>query len=313
MVAARRLTVCMVATACLSLTANLWVRNQRATAAAVRQEQRWSALSERLDLAALSTPILASPPPPPSPAAGPSPPASSPALSSAAPQSDGGQPRKDSAAAARLALASERAAAAKRAAAKRAAIGRAAAKRAAAERAAATRPAFAPGQAAATHDRALRSSRGANATLAEVDTEDGVRHGSRCRDESDKRTHMRPRCPDASDIVAELDAEAAREAAAGEAAAGQAAARAPVSPVTSPRSPVTIAARAFVRACASLCEPVRACFRRASARGARLQPQPFAGLSPCQVCLFTSLTLSLTLSLRLSPSQSLTRCASSPP
>ena len=251
MVAARRLTVCMVATACLSLTANLWVRNQRATAAAVRQEQRWSALSERLDLAALSTPILASPPPPPSPAAGPSPPASSPALSSAAPQSDGGQPRKDSAAAARLALASERAAAAKRAAAKRAAIGRAAAKRAAAERAAATRPAFAPGQAAATHDLALRSSRGANATLAEVDTEDGVRHGSRCRDESDKRTHMRPRCPDASDIVAELDAEAA-----GEAAAGQAAARAPVSPVTSPRSPVTIAARASVRACASLCGPV---------------------------------------------------------
>ena len=264
MVAARRLTVCMVATACLSLTANLWVRNQRATAAAVRQEQRWSALSERLDLAALSTPILASPPPPPSPAAAPSPPASSPALSSAAPQSDGGQHRKDSAAAARLALASERAAAAKRAAAKRAAIGRAATKRAAAERAAveraaAARPAFAPGQAAATHDLALRSSRGANATLAEVDTEDGVRHGTRCRDESDKRTLMRPRCPDASDIVAELDAEAAGEAAAGEAAAGQAAARAPVSRVTSPRSPVTIAARASVRACASLCEPVRAC------------------------------------------------------
>ena len=258
MVAARRLTVCMVATACLSLTANLWMRNQRATADAVRQEQRWSALSERLDLAALSTPILTSPPPPPSPAAAPSPPASSPALSSAAPQSDGGQPRKDSAAAAslraRLALASERAAAAKRAAAKRAAIGRAAA-----ERAAAKRPAFVPGQAAATHDLALRSSRGANATLAAVDTEDGVRHGTRCRDESDKRTLMRPRCPDASDIVAELDAEAAREAAAGEAAAGQAAARAPVSRVTSPRSPVTIAARASVRACASLCGPVRAC------------------------------------------------------
>ena len=313
MVAARRLTVCMVATACLSLTANLWVRNQRATAAAVRQEQRWSALSERLDLAALSTPILALPPPPPSPAAAPSPPASSPALSSAAPQSDGGQPRKDSAAAAslraRLALASERAAAAKRAAAKRAAIGRAATKRAAAERAAveraaAARPAFAPGQAAATHDLALRSSRGANATLAEVDTEDGVRHGSRCRDESDKRTHMRPRCPDASDIVAELDAEAAREAAAGEAAAGQAAARAPVSRVTSPRSPVTIAARASVRACASLCGPVRACVRRASARGASPATTAYAGLRPCQVCLFTSLTLSLSLSLTLS----LTRC-----
>ena len=235
MVAARRLTVCMVATACLSLTANLWMRNQRATATAVQQEQRWSALSQQLDLAALATPILASPPP----AAAPSPPASSPALSSAT--------SKAAAAAARLApgrLAAERAAAAKRAAAKRTAAQRAAAKRAAAKR-----PASAPGQAAATHDIALRSSRGASAAasaaarggggggdgggggagqLAAVDTEDGVRQGSRCRDESDKRTLRRPRCPDASDIVAELDAEAAREAAAGEAAGEAAAARAPV-------------------------------------------------------------------------------------
>ena len=234
---ARRLTVCMVATSCLSLMANLWMRNQPA-AAAVQQEPRWSALSQQLELAALATPFLASPPPSPSAAAAPSPTPSSPALSSAAPQSDGGQPRKEPAAAARSA-------AAKRAAAKRVVAKRVVAERAAAERAAARRPAFAPGGGGGG---------GGAGRLAAVDTEDGVRQGSRCRDESDKRTRFLPRCPDASDIVAELDAEAAREAAAGE-AEGQAAAaaRAPVSPVTSPRSPVTIASRASVRACANPC------------------------------------------------------------
>ena len=228
---ARRLTVCMVATSCLSLMANLWMRNQPA-AAAVQQERRWSALSQQLELAALATPFLASPPPSPSAAAAPSPTPSSPALSSAAPQSDGGQPRKDPAAAARSA------------AAKRAAAKRVVAKRVVAERAAARRPAFAPGGGGG----------GGAGRLAAVDTEDGVRQGSRCRDESDKRTRFLPRCPDASDIVAELDAEAAREAAAGEAAGEAAAARAPVSPVTSPRSPVTIAHQhAPLRAFASLC------------------------------------------------------------
>ena len=229
---ARRLTVCMVATSCLSLMANLWMRNQPA-AAAVQQEPRWSALSQQLELAALATPFLASPPPSPSAAAAPSPTPSSPALSSAAPQSDGGQPRKDPAAAARSA------------AAKRAAAKRVVAKRVVAERAAARRPAFAPGGGGGG---------GGAGRLAAVDTEDGVRQGSRCRDESDKRTRFLPRCPDASDIVAELDAEAAREAAAGEAAGEAAAARAPVSPVTSPRSPVTIAHQhAPLRAFASLC------------------------------------------------------------
>ena len=217
---ARRVTVCLVAAACLLLTANLRLRSQHAATAAVLQEQRWSALSERLDRAALATPILTSPPPPPSPAAAPSPAPSSPALSSAAPQSDGGQPRKDPSEAAR----SERAAAAKRlAAARAAAVQKAAAQRAAAEPA--KRPAFAPGQAAATQGLALRSGTGQPAV---VDTEGGVRQGSRCRDELDKRTLWRPRCINASDIVAELDAEAAREAEAGEAAGrGE---RAPVSP-----------------------------------------------------------------------------------
>ena len=242
MVVARRLTVCMVATSCLSLMANLWMRNQPA-AAAVQQERRWSALSQQLELAALATPFLASPPPSPSAAAAPSPTPSSPALSSAAPQSDGGQPRKDPAAAARSAAAKR--AAAKRVVAKRVVAERAAAERAAAERAAARRPAFAPGGGGGG---------GGAGRLAAVDTEDGVRQGSRCRDESDKRTRFLPRCPDASDIVAELDAEAAREAAAGEAAGEAAAARAPVSPVTSPRSPVTIAHQhAPLRAFASLC------------------------------------------------------------
>ena len=209
---ARRVTICLVAAACLLLTANLRMRSQHAATAAVLQEQRWSALSERLDRAALATPILTSPPPP---AAAPSPTPSSPALSSAAPQSDGGQPRKDPSEAAR----SERAAAAKRLAAARAA----AAQRAAAEPA--KRPAFAPGQAAATQGLALRSGTGQPAV---VDTEGGVRQGSRCRDELDKRTLWRPRCINASDIMAELDAEAAREAEAGEAAGrGE---RAPVSP-----------------------------------------------------------------------------------
>ena len=243
---ARRLTVCMVATSCLSLMANLWMRNQPA-AAAVQQEPRWSALSQQLELAALATPFLASPPPSPSAAAAPSPTPSSPALSSAAPQSDGGQPRKEPAAAARSAAAKR--AAAKRVVAKRVVAERAAAERAAAERAAARRPAFAPGGGGG----------GGAGRLAAVDTEDGVRQGSRCRDESDKRTRFLPRCPDASDIVAELDAEAAREAAAGEAAGEAAAARAPVSPVTSPRSPVTIAHQHA---------PLRACVRCASARGA---------------------------------------------
>ena len=210
---ARRVTVCLVAAACLLLTANLRMRSQHAATAAVLQEQRWSALSERLDRAALATPILTSPPPPPPPAAAPSPAPSNPALSSAAPQS--GQPRKDPSEAAR----SERAAAAKRLAAARAA----AAQRAAAEPA--KRPAFAPGQAAATQGLALRSGTGQPAV---VDTEGGVRQGSRCRDELDKRTLWRPRCINASDIMAELDAEAAREAEAGEAAGrGE---RAPVSP-----------------------------------------------------------------------------------
>ena len=210
---ARRVTVCLVAAACLLLTANLRMRSQHAATAAVLQEQRWSALSERLDRAALATPILTSPPPPPPPAAAPSPAPSNPALSSAAPQS--GQPRKDPSEAAR----SERAAAAKRLAAARAA----AAQRAAAEPA--TRPAFVPGQAAATQGLALRSGTGQPAV---VDTEGGVRQGSRCRDELDKRTLWRPRCINASDIMAELDAEAAREAEAGEAAGrGE---RAPVSP-----------------------------------------------------------------------------------
>ena len=233
---ARRVTVCLVAAACLLLTANLRMRSQHAATAAVLQEQRWSALSERLDRAALATPILTSPPPPPSPAAAPSPTPSSPALSSAAPQSGGGQPRKDPAEAARSERAAKRLAAARAAAAQRAAAQRAAAQRAAAQPA--KRSAFAPGQAAATQGLALRSSRGAGATAlgsgggtglpAAVDTEDGVRHGSRCRDETDPRTRMRPRCLDASDIVAELDAEAAREAEAGEAAPrGE---RAPVSP-----------------------------------------------------------------------------------
>ena len=228
---ARRVTVCLVAAACLLLTANLRMRSQHAATAAVLQEQRWSALSERLDRAALATPILTSPPPPPSPAAAPSPTPSSPALSSAAPQSGGGQPRKDPAEAARSERAAKRLAAARAAAAQRAAAQRAAAQPA-------KRSAFAPGQAAATQGLALRSSRGAGATAlgsgggtglpAAVDTEDGVRHGSRCRDETDPRTRMRPRCLDASDIVAELDAEAAREAEAGEAAPrGE---RAPVSP-----------------------------------------------------------------------------------
>ena len=76
---ARRVTVCLVAAACLLLTANLRMRSQHAATAAVLQEQRWRALSERLDRAALATPILTSPPPP---AAAPSPTPSSPALSS---------------------------------------------------------------------------------------------------------------------------------------------------------------------------------------------------------------------------------------
>ena len=219
----RRVTVCLVAAACLLLTANLRMRSQHAATAAVLQEQRWSALSERLDRAALATPILTSPPPP---AAAPSPTPSSPALSSAAPQSDR-QPRKDPSEAARCVKGSlslraclgQRAAAAKRLAAARAA----AAQRAAAEPA--KRPAFAPGQAAATQGLALRSGTGQPAV---VDTEGGVRQGSRCRDELDKRTLWRPRCINASDIMAELDAEAAREAEAGEAAGrGE---RAPVSP-----------------------------------------------------------------------------------
>ena len=205
---ARRVTVCLVAAACLLLTANLRLRSQHAATAAVLQEQRWSALSERLDRAALATPILTSPPPP---AAAPSPTPSSPALSSAAPQSDGGQPRKDPSEAAR----SERAAAAKRLVAARAA----AAQRAAAE--SAMRRASATASAAA-------GSGGGTGQPAMVDTEGGVRQGSRCRDETDRRTRFKPRCINASDIMAELDAEAAREAEAGEAAGrGE---RAPVSP-----------------------------------------------------------------------------------
>ena len=205
---ARRVTVCLVAAACLLLTANLRLRSQHAATAAVLQEQRWSALSERLDRAALATPILTSPPPP---AAAPFPTPSSPALSSAAPQSDGGQPRKDPSEAAR----SERAAAAKRLAAARAA----AAQRAAAE------PAMRRASATAS---AAAGSGGGTGQPAMVDTEGGVRQGSRCRDETDRRTRFKPRCINASDIVAELDAEAAREAEAGEAAGrGE---RAPVSP-----------------------------------------------------------------------------------
>ena len=204
---ARRVTVCLVAAACLLLTANLRLRSQHAATAAVLQEQRWSALSERLDRAALATPILTSPPPP---AAAPSPTPSSPALSSAAPQSDR-QPRKDPSEAAR----SERAAAAKRLAAARAA----AAQRAAAE------PAMRRASATAS---AAAGSGGGTGQPAMVDTEGGVRQGSRCRDETDRRTRFKPRCINASDIVAELDAEAAREAETGEAAGrGE---RAPVSP-----------------------------------------------------------------------------------
>ena len=205
---ARRVTVCLVAAACLLLTANLRLRSQHAATAAVLQEQRWRALSERLDRAALATPILTSPPPP---AAAPSPTPSSPALSSAAPQSDGGQPRKDPSEAAR----SERAAAATRLAYARAA----AAQRAAAE------PAM---RRASANASAAAGSGGGTGQPAMVDTEGGVRQGSRCRDETDRRTRFKPRCINASDIVAELDAEAAREAEAGEAAGrGE---RAPVSP-----------------------------------------------------------------------------------
>ena len=215
----RRVTVCLVAAACLLLTANLRMRSQHAATAAVLQEQRWSALSERLDRAALATPILTSPPPH---AAAPSPTPSSPALSSAAPQSDR-QPRKDPSEAARCVKGSlslraclgQRAAAAKRLAAARAA----AAQRAAAE------PAMRRASATAS---AAAGSGGGTGQPAMVDTEGGVRQGSRCRDETDRRTRFKPRCINASDIVAELDAEAAREAEAGEAAGrGE---RAPVSP-----------------------------------------------------------------------------------
>lgn len=182
----------MLATACLSLAANLWMRQQRAAP----PQDRWRELSDRLELAALSSALLM--PPPPAAAAPPPPPAvaSDPVASAAASTvSLHDEPRRRRQP--------------KPPPAKRPAAATARRPDATAAKAMPPRAAKPPMEVAA-----VAGATGATGKLAVLDSEAGVRAGSHCADEANPRSRGRQQCPQASAITAQLDAAAAEEEAA---------------------------------------------------------------------------------------------------